>query len=127
ARPLGGTPPGGGLVKPYPKPIKGILGPANPCKGIEQTVEPRRQRYLTPAQLPRLTKALAKPPKQRTADIFRLLLWTGARRGEVLGAAWDQFDLAAGVWTKPAANTKQRQEPDSPKQAGASAPDAPSC
>ena len=115
------------VSKIYSQAIKWNLCTANPCKGIERNVEPRRQRYLTPDELARLTKALAEHPKQRTADIFRLLLWTGARRGEVLGAAWDQFDLAAGVWTKPAANTKQRQEPDSPKQAGASAPDAPSC
>ena len=38
---------------------------------------------------------------------MRLLLLTGARRGETLSATWDQFDLAAGVWTKPSAATKQ--------------------
>jgi integrase len=98
------------LSKIYSQAIKWNLCTANPCKGIERNLEPRRQRYLTPDELARLTKALADHPKQRTADIFRLLLWTGARRGEVLGAAWDQFDLAAGVWTKPASNTKQRRE-----------------
>ncbi len=35
---------------------------------------------------------------------------TGARRGEVLSATWDQFDLEAGVWTKPSAHTKQKSE-----------------
>jgi integrase len=34
---------------------------------------------------------------------------TGARRGEVLNARWEQFDLEHGVWTKPAATTKQRR------------------
>jgi integrase len=34
---------------------------------------------------------------------------TGARRGEALGATWDQFDLSAGVWTKPSAHTKQKR------------------
>lgn len=33
---------------------------------------------------------------------------TGARRGEVLKARWDQFDLEAGIWTKPGATTKQK-------------------
>jgi len=37
----------------------------------------------------------------------RLLLLTGARRGELLAARWADIDLAAGVWTKPAATTKQ--------------------
>ncbi len=41
---------------------------------------------------------------------MRLLLLTGARRGEVLSATWDQFDLEAGVWTKPSAHTKQKSE-----------------
>ena len=35
---------------------------------------------------------------------------TGARRGEVLAATWDQFDLDLGVWTKPGATTKQKTE-----------------
>jgi len=35
---------------------------------------------------------------------------TGARRGEVLGARWDMFDLDTGVWIKPSAHTKQRTE-----------------
>ena len=34
---------------------------------------------------------------------------TGARCGEVLGAEWDQFDLDAGLWIKPAATTKQKR------------------
>jgi integrase len=97
------------LSKVYSQAIKWKLCVTNPCKGVERNLEPRRQRYLTPDELARLTKALTEHPKQRTADIFRMLLWTGARRGEVLGAAWDQFDLEAGIWTKPATNTKQRR------------------
>jgi integrase len=98
------------LSKIYSQAIKWKLCTTNPCKGIERNLEPRRQRYLTPDELKRLTRALAEHPKQRTADIFRLLLLSGARRGEVLSAAWDQFDLEAGIWTKSAATTKQRRE-----------------
>jgi integrase len=97
------------LSKIYSQGIKWNLCTANPCNGIERNLEPRRQRYLTPEELSRLTKVLAEHPKPRTADIFRLLLLTGARRAEVLSAAWDQFDLEAGIWTKPATNTKQRR------------------
>jgi integrase len=35
------------------------------------------------------------------------LLLTGARRGELLAAHWADIDLAGGIWTKPAATTKQ--------------------
>jgi integrase len=38
------------------------------------------------------------------------LLLTGARRGEVLSATWDQFDLGAGIWTKPSSHTKQKRK-----------------
>jgi integrase len=37
----------------------------------------------------------------------RLLLLTGARRGELLAARWADIDLETGVWIKPGATTKQ--------------------
>jgi integrase len=56
-----------------------------------------------------LAAALSEHSDRRSADAVRLLILTGARRGETLSATWDQFDLAAGVWTKPSAATKQRK------------------
>ncbi len=53
--------------------------------------------------------ALYSHEDQTQANVFRLLLLTGARRGEVLRATWDQFDMETGVWVKPSANTKQRK------------------
>jgi len=38
------------------------------------------------------------------------LLLTGARRGEVLAARWDDFDSGFVTWIKPAATTKQKLE-----------------
>ena len=46
---------------------------------------------------------------QSAADAVRLLLLTGARRGETLAARWVDIDLVAGVWAKPASTTKQKQ------------------
>ena len=46
---------------------------------------------------------------QSVANALRLLLLTGSRRNEVLHATWDQFNLEAGVWTKPAHTTKQKR------------------
>jgi len=60
-------------------------------------------------RLARLVDALNGHPNRRAANAVRLLLLTGARRGEVLAATWEQFDLAAGVWTKPSAHTKQKR------------------
>ena len=82
----------------------------NPVKGIHRNPEPKRARYLSGEELQRLTFALAIHPNQTSANVIRLLLLTGARRGEMLNATWDQFDLEAGVWTKSSAHTKQKKE-----------------
>jgi integrase len=81
----------------------------NPCRGLERNTEEKRNRYLADDELRRLTEALAVHPNQAAANAIRLLLLTGARRGEVLGATWDQFDLEEGVWTKAASFTKQKK------------------
>ncbi len=82
----------------------------NPARGVERAPEHKRERFLTPAEIARLGEVLASHPEKATANAVRLLLLTGARRGEVLGATWNQFDLDTGVWTKPAATTKQNKE-----------------
>jgi integrase len=79
----------------------------NPCRGIERNQENKRHRYLTAAEMVRLTTALAKLADQQAANVVRLLLLTGARRGELLAARWNNIDLVGRVWTKPAATTKQ--------------------
>ena len=80
----------------------------NPAKGIERNQEERRHRYLSANELARLTAALAEHPDRQAANVFHLLLLTGARRGEVLACRWDDLNLTAGVWVKPGATTKQR-------------------
>jgi integrase len=82
----------------------------NPCRGVERNHEERRYRYLTPAELERLVKALSEYSDQTAANAIRLLLLTGARSGEVLTATWEQIDLDAGTWTKPSSHTKQKHE-----------------
>jgi integrase len=81
----------------------------NPARGVEHNIEHRRQRYLVADELTRLTQALADHQDQQIANIFRLLILTGARRGEVLAMRWADLDLAAGIWSKPASSTKQKQ------------------
>jgi integrase len=82
----------------------------NPCKGIERNQEHRRRRYLSADELARLIAALEEYKDRQSADIIRLLLLTGARRGEVLQAKWADLDLAAGTWNKPGSTTKQRTD-----------------
>ncbi len=86
--------------------VKWELRADNPARGIERAPEHRRERFLTPAEIARLSDALAGHPERASANAVRLLLLTGARKGETLAARWQDFDLGAGVWSKPAATTK---------------------
>jgi integrase len=90
--------------------IKWEMRTDNPARGIERAQEHKRTRFLSGAEIARLSETLANHPEQESANVVRLLLLTGARRGEVLSARWEQFDLTVGVWTKPAATTKQNRD-----------------
>jgi integrase len=83
--------------------------PDDPSLGIERFDEHARERVLTDAELSRLMDALDASPSQVSANVIRLLLYTGSRPAEVLGATWEQFDLDAGVWIKPSQHTKTKR------------------
>jgi integrase len=91
----------------------------NPAKGVERNYEQKRKRYLAGDELARLTAALAAFPNRQIADIFRVLLLTGARRGEVGSMRWADVDLTAGNWSKPGSTTKQKADHDVPLSAPA--------
>jgi integrase len=81
----------------------------NPCRGVVRYQEDRRERWLSDEELKRLLEALNASTNQRAAGAIKLLLLTGSRRGEVLSARWEDFDLDRGVWTKPSHHTKQQR------------------
>ncbi|MGF7151958.1 HEPN domain-containing protein [Sphingomonas zeicaulis] len=64
---------------------------SNPCKGIARYKRPLKERYLTRREFQRLAAVLA----QREGSIpeftafVRLLIYTGARRGEIAGLHWE--------------------------------------
>ena len=80
----------------------------NPCKGVERNVEHNRERYLTGDEQARLNRALAEADRD-VADVIRLLLLTGARRGEVLAMKWADLDITEGVWRKPPTTSKTKK------------------
>jgi integrase len=79
----------------------------NPCKGVARNSEFGRERFYSEAELAAIGDALAAYPLQAPANVVRLVMLTGCRPKEALTATWDQF--SDGVWTKPAATTKQRK------------------
>ncbi|WP_273524117.1 tyrosine-type recombinase/integrase [Rhodosalinus sediminis] len=81
----------------------------NPAEGFRRRTEVERERFLSPEEISRLGDALNGAEDQRGAAIVRMCMLTGARLGEVRTARFEQFNLELGIWTKPAANTKQRR------------------
>lgn len=90
----------------------------NPCDRIKKEREDERWRNLSEDEVARLLTAcdeyaaenLDDSTAQGAADAIRLLLFSGARLREVLGAEWRQFDLERGMWEKPSAHTKVRRQ-----------------
>ena len=98
------------LSKMFALAVKWEMRTDNPVVGLERNAEVARTRYLDKSELVALSAALDAHQSQTVANAIRLLLLTGARRGEVLAATWSQFDLTTGVWTKPRENTKAKRE-----------------
>jgi integrase len=109
------------LSKMFALAIRWRMRADNPCRDIERNKEHSRERYLSADELARLLEALDGYRDQRTAAIFRLLLLTGSRRGEVLSMRWEDLDLRTGVWTKPHSRTKQKEKHTVPLSAPARA------
>ena len=73
----------------------------NPVKGLARYRERKRERHLSLEELGRLGEVLRRAEVERTESpsvvaMVRLLLLTGARRGEVLGLRWEQIDWQGG-------------------------------
>jgi integrase len=81
----------------------------DPTVGVVMNTETPRERYLTPDEVQRLMQALTRLEDREAGNVIMLALLTGARRNELVRATWAQFDLKAGVWTKPSSHTKQKR------------------
>lgn len=82
----------------------------NPVAHIQKYQEEKRDRWLQEEELNRLWDVLDSHSDHITSYVFKFLILTGARKGEALGATWNQFDLEKGVWTKPSHLTKQKKK-----------------
>lgn len=86
----------------------------NPVRKIKRRPEKNRRRYLKPDEMARLGKALrcweAKGGnKERFSWLIKLLIYTGARRGEILSAQWDYVDWYRGVLDLPVSKTGAKE------------------
>ena len=91
---------------------------SNPCRGLDHYPERKKHRFLSGDQLKALGTALSeieKAPKDSddyelpsVIAAIRLLLFTGCRRGELLGLRWEDVNLDAGVLDLPDSKTGRK-------------------
>jgi integrase len=82
------------------------LRPDNPCTGIKRFPERKRERFLSSEEFARLGEVLTSYsgwPYAVTA--VRLLVFTGARLGEILGLRWEWIDFERGEARLPDSKT----------------------
>lgn len=89
----------------------------NVAQGARSNSEHGRERYLSDDELVRFVTAVAAMQNRIAANALTLLLLTGARRSEVFGAKWNEFDLQAMRWVKPADRVKTRMQTTNPLSA----------
>lgn len=84
----------------------------NPCQHVTAFTEQHRQRTLTDAEMRRLWAALdaieVEGQEVPAAQAIRLLLLTGCRKSEWLGARWDWIDWQRGLLQLPDTKTGAR-------------------
>jgi integrase len=81
----------------------------NPGKGIKLNKPNRRERFLSGTELARLGEAFNKAEReglnQRSLDILRLLVLTGARRNEIASLRWEHVDIERKALRLPDSKT----------------------
>ena len=68
-----------------------------PVKGIAKNPRPKLTRFLSAGEIERLLRVLdrlvdERPSRRQQADVIRLLLLTGCRKGEILKLQWSEVD-----------------------------------
>ncbi len=90
----------------------------NVAEKVKQNREKSRRRYLLPAELASMASALQRMTNRPAAHAITLLLLTGARKSEVLGARWEEFERVRSSdgtivdvwWNKPGERVKTGQD-----------------
>lgn len=93
------------------------LADQNPVVGTRKAApETARDRVLSDDELASVWQACGDDDFGR---IVKLLMLSGQRRDEVAGMSWDELDPPGGLWTLPAARSKNRRIHDVPLSAPA--------
>ncbi|MGH1407751.1 MAG: tyrosine-type recombinase/integrase [Rhodomicrobiaceae bacterium] len=83
---------------------------SNPCKGIKRFTENKVERYLSKEELSSLGAAIDEAENYGRISLYaaaaiRLLIFTGARKGEILGLKWEYIDFEKQIIFLPDSKT----------------------
>ncbi len=83
---------------------------SNPCRHVDRYPERKMERFLSADELGRLGAVLTEAERTGTElpsviAAIRLLIFTGARLGEILNLQWDQVDLERACLRLPESKT----------------------
>ena len=115
ARISGGQTSAGGLIRSFSAmmswAVRSGLSETNPCIGVEKFKPGRRERFLTTEEARNLLAKRVVLTENAEIDeshatIIRLLLFTGARKSEILGLMWNELDLERGRIVLPRGRSK---------------------
>ncbi|MCZ6841499.1 MAG: site-specific integrase [SAR324 cluster bacterium] len=87
----------------------GFFEGENPAKGVQHFHETKRDRFLQPEEASALFQAIDAEPDEMFRDFFWLLIFTGARRNNVQGMAWEDISFERQVWVIPGVQSKNKQ------------------
>ena len=74
----------------------------SPARDVQALSEKEfRERYLSEEEARRLMAELAAEKDQQAARVVKLLLFTGARKSEILAARWENVDVGRCILTVP--------------------------
>lgn len=88
-----------------------VLSPgSNPCDGVQMLEDGGAcERFLTSGEVRRLFAELDANRNVQVAQIIRLLLYTGARKREILDARWTEIDFERQLLSVPASRSKSKK------------------
>lgn len=79
----------------------------NPAIAVKLNKKEARARYLTHEEIKRFLSILYQYDNSVTRDAILMLLYTGARKSNVLSMAWCDIDIDAKIWKIPQTKTDE--------------------
>ncbi|MCT4552570.1 MAG: site-specific integrase [Alphaproteobacteria bacterium] len=85
----------------YNKAIEWEYAKTNPSNGIKKYREKKRDRFIMPNEIKAFFESLEMEESDVAKDYFKILLFTGARKTNVLAMRWEEIDFDRNIWRIP--------------------------